>query len=318
MTAVVSRRWLGPLCRWLWYLSLSYLWLGLMFLLFIHQATSFFWWGLPAAVIFWRLAKALSPHSFGTFGKWTVHFLCAFLLIGGQVLLWRYGYFFRDPERVIPSRPAILAPADGFIVYIRPVSEGMVPLAIKNKVPIRLEEILKMESPIGESVIVGIFMTPMSVHINRSPINGVIQERAYFTGEPMRSMLPMGLRTMFLRKPFEAGSEHILRNERETLLIRGDFPVLLTRIADPFVDKIVTWKTIGETVRQGERLGLIKMGSQTDLVFPSRMNGKPVRVYVKEGQYVYAGSTILADYDGAALAHHPLPLLGGEDKGEGV
>ena len=297
MTAVVSRSRLGPLCLWVWYLSLSYLWVGLMFLLFIHQATPFLWCGLPASVIFWRLAKTLSPGSFGTFGKWAVHFLCALLLIGGQVLIWRYGYFFRDPEREIPSRPAILAPADGFVVYIRPVSGGTVPLAVKNKVPIRLEEIFKMESPLGDSVIVGIFMTPMSVHVNRSPINGVIRDRAYFAGEPMRSMLPMGLRTMFSRRPFEVGSEHILRNERETLLIRGDFPVLMTRIADPFVNKIVTWKTTGDAVRQGERLGLIKMGSQTDLVFPSRKDGKPVRVYVKEGQYVYAGTTILASFD---------------------
>ncbi|MCM8794199.1 MAG: phosphatidylserine decarboxylase [Candidatus Omnitrophica bacterium] len=284
-------------CRLCWYLALSYLWAGLMILLFTRQATLFLWMGTVFSLLFALLCGVSQPGFFRGGRRWAVHFLMTLLLIGVQVAAWRFAYFERDPQRVIPEDPAILAPADGFVVYIRNVEEGRVPLAVKNEHSIRLEEILKMKVPLQESVIIGIFMTPVSVHVNRAPISGVVESRAYFKGDSLASMLPMGLRTILARKPFESGSRHIIQNERETLLIRGDFPVVLTRIADRFVDKIVTWKKEGEFVRQGERLGMIKMGSQTDVVFPARVAGRPVRVLVREGQYVYAGSTVLARFE---------------------
>ena len=293
-----GRRLAGEISRWLFYVSVSTLWLGLMFLMFIHQATPFLWVGLAGTVVTHSLTERFIPGglSFSRWG-WVRHMSLAMLFIGLQFLSWRYFYFFRDPERAIPKEPAVLSPADGFVVYIRPVTAGSVPLAIKNGTPIPLSEILKMESPLPDGILLGIFMTPMSVHVNRAPITGVVEQRTYFQGTSMKSMMPMAIRTILGRKPFERGSQHILQNERETLLIRGQFPVVLTRIADPYVDKIVTWKGQGVSVLQGERLGLIKMGSQADVLFPARVAGRPARVHVKEGQYVYAGSTILVTYE---------------------
>ncbi len=287
---------LAQLCRWLCYFSWSYVWVGVMFLLMIHQVTPYLTVGLALALLFFVAARKLDV---GAFNR-RAHRGVRLLVMGAFVLLqfwcWRYFYFFRDPERAIPAVSAIVSPADGFVVYIRRVREGVVPLAIKSQTSIPLSEILKMGNLPPDSFIVGIFMTPMSVHVNRAPIAGVIGDRTYFRGTPMQSMLPMSLRTIFFWKPYERGSGHILQNERETLLIQGKFPVYLTRIADPYVDKIVTWKKSGETVSQGERIGLIKMGSQADLVFPVAVNGKAVQICVKEGQYVYAGSTILATF----------------------
>ncbi len=270
-----------------------------MFLLMIHQVTPYLSFGLASALFLFWLAKRLNPLAFDRpNGRRLTRLLVMAAFIGFQLISWRYGYFFRDPERAIPQGSTIVSPADGFVVYVRSVKRNEVPLAVKDGAPIRLEEILKMDSPLSEGILIGIFMTPMSVHVNRAPMDGVIERRVYFNGTPMRSMMPMALRTMFARRPFERGSQHLLQNERETLLIRGkQFPVVLTRIADPYVDKIVLWKKEGETVLRGERIGLIKMGSQADLMMPPRVNGRPVHVQVKEGQYVYAGSTVLATFE---------------------
>ncbi|MBI3292133.1 MAG: phosphatidylserine decarboxylase [Elusimicrobia bacterium] len=292
-------RLLAQLCRWVCYIAWSYVWVGAMFLLMLHQVTPYLLGGLTAALGFFALAQWCDPQAFtARRGGWLTRSLVIGGLIGFQLVCWRFLYFFRDPERTVPRGAAIVAPADGFVVYIRRLSEGEVPLAIKGNRQIPLEEILRVGQPIGfsEGYIVGIFMTPMSVHVNRAPISGAIGRRTYIRGSRMVSMMPMSLRTMVGLRPFEAGARHLVQNERETLLIRGEFPVYLTRIADSYVDKVVTWKSEGDPVSQGERIGLIKMGSQTDLVFPAHVNGQAMRIQVHEGQYVYAGSTTLAIY----------------------
>lgn len=285
--------------RWLCYWAWSYVWIGAMFLLMIRQITPYLWMGLCAALFFFGTAKKYDPRAFTEKrGNAPVRLsvMAAFVLF--QFLCWRYFYFFRDPERPVPSRAALVSPADGFVVYVRAVKSGRAPLAVKENKTVPLEEVLRTGKAAGfdDGTLLGIFMTPMSVHVNRAPISGTISQRFYFRGTDVKSMMPMSLRTMFHRLPYEKGSKHILTNERETLLIVGDFPVFLTRIADPYVNKIVTWKREGEKVAQGERIGLIKMGSQADLFFPAQVNGRPLRVLVKEGDYVYGGSTALAAY----------------------
>ena len=267
-----------------------------MFLLMIHQITPYFLLGLMCALLFFGMAKRLDMAAFDRSAPRMVRVLVMGMFVLFQLICWRYFYFFRDPERRIPSSPAIVAPADGFVVYIRQVHQGKVPLAIKEGNRIPLQEIVAMGDVPREGILVGIFMTPMSVHVNRFPIQGKILQRAYSAGTSFSSMLPMSLRTIFSLKPYEKGSFHILHNERETLLIEGRFPLYMTRIADPYVHKIVTWKSIGSLVQQGERMGLIKMGSQTDIFFPASVEGAPVKISVHEGQYVYAGSTVIATF----------------------
>jgi phosphatidylserine decarboxylase len=289
-----SKRIAAEVSRGLCYLSFSYFWLGCLFLVMLRQVNLSLLLGLAAGFFFLGMAKALNAPRL----SWPRRFAVAMTLILGQCVLWRYYYFFRDPERSVPDGPVIVSPADGFVVYVRPVERGAVPLAIKGNRAIPLNEIPGLDGAgqPSDGWLVGIFMTPLSVHVNRSPIAGVVERRLHYPGTGMRSMLPMSLRLIFRKPPYEAGARHVLENERETLLIRGEFPVYLARIADPYVNKIVTWKAEGDFVARGERLGMIKMGSQADVVFPARVRGRPVEVRVKEGQYVHGGSTILAAY----------------------
>ena len=281
------------------YFAWSYAGVGAIFLLVVGEWTPYLYIGLAVALLCLGLARKAGPAAVpkrgGTLARGV---LIVTGLLGFQFLSWQFLYFFRDPDRVVPAGPVVVSPADGYVVYVRPVRGGEVPLAIKNGAPIPLEEVVRL-GELGrfrEGHIIGVFMTPMSVHVNRSPVDGVIRRRAYFRGQEMSSMLPMLLRTVFRRRPFEAGAEHIVRNERETLWIEGEVAVLMTRIADPYVNKIVTWKREGDRVRRGDRVGLIKMGSQADVVLPAAVSGRPIQIEVKEGQYVYGGSTVIARY----------------------
>lgn len=292
----MSRLQLATLCRALADLGGSYVLLGLAFRLFIRQTTPYLLFGLPAALAALAVARGLDPAG-GTFRQHALTILSFAVL---QVVAWRYFYFFRDPERRVEPGAAVVAPADGYVVYVRRVEDGNVPLAIKEERRIPLEELTGVPAALTEPVLIGIFMTPMSVHVNRAPIAGTLSEKHDRGGRKL-NMLPMSLRTMFGRRPFERGSRHVTENERQTLRIDGaDFPVYVTRIADLYVDKIETWKELREPVAQGERIGLIKMGSQTDTLFPLRAGRRRLRVCVRDGEYVYGGQTALARWDDEA------------------
>jgi phosphatidylserine decarboxylase len=208
-------------------------------------------------------------------------------------IYWRFFYFFRDPDRITPSGDNIVAPADGTIIYIRKVEEGKVPLAIKNRKEIELEEIMKLD-PDGKAsqrYIMGIFMTPLDVHVNRAPISGKVEQMLYFSGKNF-SMARMTFNKILGINPLYSGTGHILQNERNTMLIKGEFPVYVVQIADSYVKKIENWVKEGEVVKKGQRIGIVKMGSQVDVIFPL----EPLEIQVREGQHVTAGETILATW----------------------
>jgi phosphatidylserine decarboxylase len=165
-------------------------------------------------------------------------------------------YFFRDPHRTIPTEPGIIvAPADGLITIVR-LANGQENL---------------------ESLI-SIFLSPLDVHINRSPIGGVITEIAYKTGK-------------YLMATKEASR---LLNEQNTLTIQGDgLTVRCTQIAGILARRIVCWKRPGEGVKCGERFGMIKFSSRTDLLLPPG-----VEVVAREGMRVRGGVTILGRIKG--------------------
>lgn len=212
-------------------------------------------------------------------------FLCA-------LVYWRYIFFFRDPERIVPDGDNIVSPADGTVVYAKKVENGTVPISVKKKKEIRLEEILKTNVPLDTFYIVGIFMHPTSVHVNRAPISGKVRHIFYSKGRNL-PMTAMWWRILFRRKPFEAYSQHIVTNERNTISIIGKIPVFLVQIADIYVSKIECWVGIGDKVLKGERVGRILMGSQVDLVFPCEKN---ISVVVTEGQKVKAGESVIATF----------------------
>lgn len=163
-------------------------------------------------------------------------------------------FFFRDPRRTIPSEPGIVvAPADGRVTLVKR-SSG---------------------EPDSESL-VSIFLSPFNVHVNRSPIGGRITEIDYKSGK-------------FLMATDERAR---LLNEQNTLTIRGaDLTVECTQIAGILARRIVCWKKAGERVECGERFGMIKFGSRTDVVMPAN-----VEVLVEQGTRVRGGISIIGRF----------------------
>ncbi len=159
-------------------------------------------------------------------------------------------YFFRDPRRSIPLEAGIIvAPADGLITQVQ--------LADSNT----------------SDSLVSIFLSPFDVHINRAPIEGQIVDVSYKKGDFLMATRP----------------ESRLRNEQNCLTIQGnELTLKCTQIAGVLARRIVCWKRRGERVKCGERFGMIKFGSRTDLLMPSS-----VEVVVREGMRVRGGETII-------------------------
>jgi len=215
--------------------------------------------------------------------------------VGGYAalfLLWRFYYFLRDPERVPPPGDDILAPADGYVVYACAVRAGEVPVAVKGQRSIPLVELTALPGFAAEGTLIGIFMTPMSVHVNRAPISGVIRRRVHRAVDRNRSMVRMFTYVLVGRRPYAEDSRHLVENERNTIVIEGDrLTVAVTQIADRWVSGIVCTPSEGDRVERGARYGMIRFGSQVDVFIPA---GPAIRVACREGERVRAGESVLA------------------------
>ena len=161
-------------------------------------------------------------------------------------------YFFRDPHREPPADAnAVVAPADGRITRVGAVATGA------------------ENSP----TLVSIFLSPLDVHINRSPIAGTVTDVSYTKGK-------------FLMATDKNAS---LVNEQNALTIQGEkITVVCKQIAGILARRIICWKHAGERVTLGERFGLIKFSSRTDVLLPNN-----VEVLVTEGMRVQGGVTII-------------------------
>ncbi|HEY6660450.1 MAG TPA: phosphatidylserine decarboxylase family protein [Pyrinomonadaceae bacterium] len=160
-------------------------------------------------------------------------------------------FFFRDPKRVPPSDPdVVVSPADGRVTRIGPMGQNF-------------------DSP----TVISIFLSPLDVHINRSPIPGRIVDMLYSPGK-------------FLMATNEKAS---LVNEQNALTIQGDkITVVCKQIAGILARRVVCWKRKGDNLGLGERFGMIKFSSRTDVLLPAN-----VRVTVKEGERVRGGTTVI-------------------------
>jgi phosphatidylserine decarboxylase len=216
---------------------------------------------------------------------------CAVLL--ATWALWRFHLFDRDPDRTPPEGAAngVLAPADGTILYVRRVEAEEAPIAVKQGRPVPLSRFVGRTGVHGPGYLVGIFMHPTSVHVNRAPIAGMVRAIQYEPG----ANLPMNLtwiRVHLRLRPYERDATHLLSNERNFILIANDrMWVCLVQIADYFVNRIDCWVREGEVVEQAQRVGRIRFGSQVDLFFPA-VEG--LQVKVSAGQKVHAGIDLLA------------------------
>ncbi|UFN50027.1 phosphatidylserine decarboxylase [Roseomonas sp. OT10] len=169
-------------------------------------------------------------------------------------------YFFRDPERVTPGRPGLLvAPADGRVVSVAPV--------------VPPEELDLGAEPRWR---VGIFLSVLDVHVNRAPVDGVVTRIAYHRGK-------------FLNASLDKASED---NERNALAMRLDdgTTIAVVQIAGLIARRILCDVRQGQRLSAGERFGIIRFGSRTDLYLPPG-----VRPLVEPGQIMIGGETVIAD-----------------------
>jgi phosphatidylserine decarboxylase len=169
--------------------------------------------------------------------------------------------FFRDPDRSAPHVPgALLAPADGKVMDVAFVEDEWV----------------------GPAVRVSIFLSPLDVHVNRSPLEALVRDVQWERG----GFLPA----------YRSEASEV--NERCTLLLEsGDARVAVSQIAGVVARRIVCRAQPGDTLAAGERFGLIRFGSRTDLVAPREAD-----VRVAAGDRVRGGETIVVVLAGKGAA----------------
>ncbi|NPV52655.1 MAG: phosphatidylserine decarboxylase [Firmicutes bacterium] len=228
------------------------------------------------------------------------------LLILGLVWFLRRIWFYRDPVRIPPGdEDAILAPADGKLIYARRFENGEVySEKLGQRIPI--SEISKMDFAMGESGwMIGIYMTPLDVHFNYAPISGKVCRIVHTQAALNLPMLDMWeyIRLTYLRKAVDLfGRKYHLLNERNTLFIEGDrLKLAVVEIADKFINKIRCFVTEGDVVKAGQKLSFIERGSQVDLVIPVTPGAEAdIEIVARVGEQVYGGKTIIARISPAA------------------
>lgn len=194
--------------------------------------------GIPFAAVPFLVAIG-----FALFGYWI--FAAIFAALAAFMV-----FFFRNPKRVIPDGPnLVVSAADGKVTRIEETEAG---------------------------VLISVFLSPLDVHVNRSPIAGKVAGVRQFKG----------------RKRPATSNTASATNERNELIIEGEgITVVCTQIVGILARRIVCWSKTGDTLERGELFGLIRFGSRTDLLLPSR-----VSICVEIGDRVRGGETIIATY----------------------
>ena len=199
---------------------------------------------------------------------WLTHlvFLALIPVLLAAFFLW----FFRDPERVIPSGEGlVVSPADGKVTDVSTTQFNGAP-----------------------ATRISIFLNVFDVHVNRSPITGIIKSAMYKKGQFGNAMTA-------------ASAED---NEQNIVTLEGEgMTVIFKQIAGLLARRIVFRHKPGDVLARGQRVGLIKFGSRTDVIFP-----RAAEVRVKVGDRVAGGSTILAR---VAVPEKPTPAPARENTG---
>ena len=212
-------------------------------------------YGLAEVVLF-TFAFLLLGSLFGLLGMF-IHWLFWVPLTALGLVWLEIIYFFRDPERVIPQdAAALVSPADGTVTNV--------------------EEVDEPDFPGGRALRISIFLSIFNVHVNRVPRTGKIVQVRYFPGAFLDA-----------RNPASA-----VRNEQLwiDMVEENGRSVRLKQISGAIARRIVCWLKEGEIVSRGQRLGMIKLGSRTDLLIPPNQ----IRALcVKKGDKVRGGATIL-------------------------
>jgi phosphatidylserine decarboxylase len=195
------------------------------------------------------------------------YFYAAFLIAAALLLGWLtnpawavipillaafFLWFFRDPDRVIPHEPgAVVSPADGKVTELAPLTTAE-----------------------GRKTRISIFLNVFNVHVNRSPVSGVIRDVRYQRGK-------------FLNAMNKTSAE---LNEQNVVTVEFDGQTLVFKqIAGLLARRIVFHPKVGDRLERGQRIGLMKFSSRMDVIFDAS-----ARVNVKVGDHVKGGVTVLA------------------------
>jgi phosphatidylserine decarboxylase len=203
-----------------------------------------------------------------------VPFVCGTVVLILFILLFFYR-FFRNPTRIIPGEQNdIVAPADGRVIYIKELEVKQIPVTIKKKRVAGIQEITKTDILEQPCYLIGIAMTLFDVHYNRAPIDGKVIMVKHTPGTSI------GLNT----------PESTLTNERNTIVFerKDGIKAGVVQIAARGVKRCIVMSKEGDTLFRGDVFGKIRWGSQADLVIP-----RNCEILVREGEQVYAGSTII-------------------------
>jgi phosphatidylserine decarboxylase len=176
-------------------------------------------------------------------------------------------WFFRDPRRTIPEGPGlIVSPGDGLVT-----------------------ETVSIATPRGPRQRISIFLNVFDVHVNRSPISGVLSEVRYQKGEYLNAMNP-------------ASAD---RNEQNAATVQGEgIEVTFKQIAGLIARRIVFIPKRGDRIERGQRVGLIKFGSRVDVVIPAE-----AELQIRVGQRVKGGESVLAVMPASELTGGGTPSI---------
>ena len=187
-------------------------------------------------------------------------------LIVGLFLL----QFYRDPKRTIPEGNIIVSPADGKVMKIIRTSDKNITVGkgYLGKIKTLTEDVC------DDCVVISIFMSPIDAHINRAPITGKVISVTHTPGK------------FFAAYDLE---KSLMNEKAETIIENKEMKVKVIQIAGFVARRVIPYMKEGDEVEKGQKIGQIALGSQATLIMPA-----DVKIIVKEGEHVKAGSSIIA------------------------
>jgi phosphatidylserine decarboxylase len=210
-----------------------------------------------AELVGFTLLGLIAGAAFGALGQY-VHWLFLIPFAASWLLIAEVVWFFRDPERTVPADPhALVSPADGTVTHVEAVDDP--------------------DFPDGRARRVSIFLSVFNVHVNRVPRTGRVTDVRYYRGE------------------FLDARDRTCATKNEQLWLdmtdaATGHPIRVKQIVGKIARRIVCKLKPGDEVTAGERFGMIKFGSRTDVLIPAAAD---VEVLVKPGDRVKGGSTVL-------------------------
>ena len=212
-------------------------------------------------------------------------------------LFWRHVWFWRNPPRTPPPQDGVLAAADGTVVYVKRITSDDDVITVKRGLAARLADITRDDAGLPK-LLIGVFMSPFDVHYNRAPLTGTVEFVRHHPGRGRNvHMGAMHWRVLARHRPYYEGSMHIVQNERTVTKINGvlkgaPLACYVVQIAAKTVAGIDSNVQTGDEVARGAIFGMIRIGSQVDIVVPWRDD---LKVRVQPGDRVRAGETLLVD-----------------------